>query len=518
MANKSIRMSTLRQILTLKTQGRSNKAISGLLGISRTTVVKYVGAIRSCGKPASELLKHEDSELQILLGLAEEPDLSQRLQTLHGFFPYMEKELKRVGVTRQLLWHSYKQEYPDGYNYSQFCYHFQQWGQSKDAVMHFEHKAGDKLFVDYAGKKLKIRSWVHDREQELEVFVAVLGASQYTYVEVSESQQSEDFITSVQNALHYLGGVPQAIVTDNLKAAVTKSSRYEPKLNETFEDLANHYGMAVLPTRAYKPRDKALVEGAVKIVYQRIHAVIRDMTFHSIESLNERIRELLDGHNNRLFQGRAHSRKDLFEQIDQPVLNPLPSERYEIKHYAWVKVQKNGHVRLGEDKHYYSVPYRYIGRKVKLCYTLRNVEVISKGERIALHKRVRVFYTYTTIADHLSSQHNFVAGWKPELFLDWALGIGKPTLELIRAVLDKRVHPEQAYKSCQGILSFAKKYGSGRLNRACERALLYHCISYRCIKDILEKGLDQLEDDPAGEEQGSHIPDHENIRGKDAFK
>lgn len=517
MANKIIRMSTLRQILTLKNQGRSNKSISEVVGLSRTTVVKYVQLIGASGLTVAELLKLRDGELSDLLGLAGTAPPKERLKALYKFFPYMEKELKRVGVTRQLLWHEYKQKHPDGYNYSQFCHHFQQWGLPGQAVMHFDHKAGDKLFVDYAGKKLKIQDWVSGQERELEVFVALLGASQYTYVEVSESQQSEDFIASVQNALAFLGGVPRAIVTDNLKSAVTQSSRYEPQLNETFEDLANHYGMAVLPARAYRPRDKALVEGAVKIAYQRIHAVIRNMTFHSVEALNEQIHTLLADHNQRLFQGRDHSRRDLFEQLDQPVLGPLPCERYEIKHYGWVKVQQNGHVRLGEDKHYYSVPYRYIGQKVKLCYTRRNVEIIAGGQRIALHKRDRTFHTYSTVSEHLSSQHNFVAGWKPETFLEWAAGIGDPVLELIEAVLDKSVHPEQAYKSCAGILSFAKKFGPKRLNLAAQRALDYHCISYRCVKDILQKGLDRLNDDPVEAEQ-SHIPDHDNIRGKDAFK
>lgn len=351
---------------------------------------------------------------------------------------------------------------------------------------------------------------------EVEVFVAVLGASQYSYVEATLSQRKEDFLGSVENAFHYFGGVPAAVVPDNLKSAVTRSSRYEPTLNQTFEDFASHYGTAVLPTRAYKPRDKSLVEGAVRIVYSRIFAPLRDRVFFSLADLNEAIAELLTVYNELRFQGRDHSRRDLFDQVEKATLNPLAVERYQIKHYARAKVQKNSHIRLPENGRYFSVPYRYIGERVKVIYTRAQVEIYFQGKRISFHKRVPSRSVYTSNPDHLPSSHNFVADWHPRKFLSWASGIGEPTHELIRQVFLSKIHPEQAYKSSAGILGFARTYGKPRLNQACERALQYGSYSYITIKNILQKGLDK----PS--EQGPHgqatTPDHKNIRGKDYYK
>jgi transposase len=299
-----------------------------------------------------------------------------------------------------------------------------------------------------------------------------------------------------------------------LKSAVTKSSKYEPVLNETFADFAEHYGTTILPARAYRPRDKALVENAVRISYSRIYARVRDKAYCSLEELNVAIRAALEDHNNALLKGRDYSRRQQFEEIERSALMPLPPLRYEMKQHLFATVMKNGHVSLGPDKHYYSVPYRFIGRKVKLLYSRHSVEVYYNYERIALHKRTKSAYHYTTDKDHLASTHRFVSDWSPERFISWAESIHEDVKLYILKVLDRRQHPEQAYKSCIGILGFARKAGNERLVKACQRALGYGIYNYKTIQNILERGLDS---DEPGESDQSQMPSHDNIRGEDYY-
>jgi transposase len=378
-----------------------------------------------------------------------------------------------------------------------------------------EHKAGDKLYVDYTGSKLAITDRESGEIKEVEVFVAVLGASQYTYVEASMSQKQEDFISSVEHALIYFGGVPRAIVPDNLKSAVTKASKYEPFLNQVFEDFSLHYETTILPARPNKPRDKSLVEGGVKIVYNRIFSALRNEVFFSIQELNMRIHELLVLYNQIPFQGRECSRESLFKEIDQPCLKALPVERYILKKYALATVLKSSHVMLSEDKHYYSVHYKYLGEKVKLIYNASTVEIYHKTERIAFHQRHAKPNGYTTIREHMPSKHNFVTDWNPEYFLNWATNTGTATHAVIEQLLNGRQHPEQAYKSCIGILNLAKKFGKERLNNACERALYFQCCNYGSIKNILDKGID-LSPPPTTTQYS--IPFHDNIRGQQYYQ
>ena len=275
--------------------------------------------------------------------------------------------------------------------------------------MHFDHKAGDKLFVDFAGKRLSLVDEVTGEVKPVEFFVAVLGCSQLTYAQAVLSQRKEDFITALQNALYYLGGVPQAIVPDNLKAAVTQADRYEPRINETLSDFALHYQTTILPARSGKPRDKTLVEGAVNILYRRVYAPLRNRVFYRLDDLNAAFRELIDAHNRMQLQGRAHSRRLLFEEREQAHLMSLPATSYHIKHYIGARVQKNGQVLLAPDKHYYSVPYRYIGQRVRLIYTQSSVEVYHQHQRVAVHQRLQGHYHYSTIREHLPSTHQWVS-------------------------------------------------------------------------------------------------------------
>jgi transposase len=414
-----------------------------------------------------------------------------------------------------LLWEEYRKTHPDGYGLSQFKNYFAGWKAQVNPSMRIEHKAGDKMYVDFAGDKLSIVDKQTGEIQQVEVFVAILGASQLTYVEAVMTQQKEDFIAACEGALHYYGGVPAAIVPDNLKSAVIKSSKYEPVLNETFADFADHYGTTILPARAHRPKDKALVENAVRIVYTRIYAKLRTAQHFTLDELNKAILIALEEHNQAMLSGRNYSRRQQFEEVERPALAPLPPLRYELKKQLFATVMKNGHVSLSADKHYYSVPYRYIGKKVKLMYSRSTVEIYYNYERIAIHKRTKSAYNYTTEKDHMASAHKFVSEWTPERFLSWASGIHEDVHLYILKILNRKQHPEQAYKSCVGILSFAKNVGHERLIKACQRALGYGIYNYKTIQTILEKNLDKCE-----AEEGNQIemPLHENIRGEEYYQ
>lgn len=506
-------MHLLRQILLLQQQQKSIRDIARSLGLARNTVRGY---LRLLPEGATDRL-HQLSDQQLDSLIQNRQPLTPPntgLVLLQQRFASMARELTRPGVTRYGLWLEYKAQHPDGYQYTQFCHYYRLWCQRQQTSMHLEHKAGDKLFVDFAGKRLILTDPASGEQKAVEFFVAILGCSQLTYAQVVHSQRTEDFIIALQNALHYFRGVPAAIVPDNLKAAVTQSDRYEPQLNETLADFALHYGTTILPARSRKPRDKSLVEGAVNILYRRVYAPLRNQTFQRLEELNAAIRPLLDTHNQMCMQGRSHSRRDLFDESEQMQLRPLPATPYLIKYYAGSRVQKNSHVLLAEDKHYYSVPYRYIGQRVRLIYTATSIEIYHQHQRIAIHQRLQGRYHYSTLREHLPAAHQWVSDWSPEYFLSWAGRVGPQTQRAVDAILTSRAHPEQAYKSCQGVLSLEKKVGKERLERACERALCYGSISYRVIRSILERGLDTLPESVAV----SPVTAHENIRGATAYQ
>lgn len=517
MANKTISMLKLRQLFKLKNEGRSNREVGRMLCVHRETVRHYVNKAIQLGLSFSLLSGSEEADIGDLLGDMPAPKVNdeQRKEELQGYFPVVHKELSRVGVDRHAMWESYKQAFPQGYTYAHFCREYKRWCSWQEASGRMEHKAGDKLYMDFAGKKLAIYDRQTGQPHPVEVFVALLGFSQYTYVEGVASQKREPFIRSVENTFYYLGGVPRAIVPDNLKSAVYRGNKYEPELNEAFERFALHYGTTILPTRPGKPKDKALVEGAVKLVYKRIYAPLRDRIFYSLEELNTAIRELLIRYNDRKLTDLPDSRRSLLEEVERKELLPLPTDRYELCEYTWALVYKNGYIMLGADKHYYSVPYTLIGQKVKVVYNSVQVEIFYHLKRVALHRRSYSPKGYTTITDHLASTHRFVTEWSAERFMGWAGSIGSKTRELISQVIDSRPHPEQAYKSCMGILHLAKKVGNTRLEAACERALHYQNYSYKTILKILQAGLDQ---EPIQMEIDYRIGSHENIRGKSYYQ
>lgn len=520
MANTTISMNKIRQILRLYDQGKPKLTIAAYVDVSRTTVKKYLAAFDSCGFTYKEVDALDDKSLEELFGRIDDKPraVSLRMQTLLNCFPRVERELKRTGVTRYLLWEDYIREFPNGFKYTQFCSYFKQWQAKVNPTMHRTHKVGDKLFVDFAGEKLSYTDKETGEVIETEVFVAILGASQLTYVEAVMSQQKEDFIAACENTLHYMGGVPSAIVPDNLKAAVTRSHRYEPTLNQTFEDFAQHYDTCVLPARAYKPRDKALVEGAVRIMYTRVYVPIRQKIWYSLAELNTAIREHLENHNNQLLKGRTYSRRMQFEEIERKELKPLPVDRFELKQHFYAKVNKDSHILLGPDKHYYSVPVRLLGKKVKILYDSSIVEIFSNFERIAVHKRSKVPHDYTTNNNHLSNLHRYSAERTPEMFLDRAASIHEDVRMLIETIVSSSRHEDQKIKTCEAILGLEKKFGQERLAGACRRAMDFgvDVKIFKTIQSILENNLDGHRDSVFAQELS--MPAHKNIRGEEYYK
>ena len=515
MANQPIKMSKLRQVFKLHCQGQSKLRISTITGLSRNTVTKYIHHFTALKTTWEEIARLSDMDLDDLFCKSPEVVPSDKLLTMHKYFAESSKRLGQRGMTLLHLWVDYIVKHPDGYSRTGFYHHYSVWKQKAKPSMHMEHKAGDKIFVDFAGEKLKIVDPDTGEIKSVEVFVAILGASQLMYVEAIETQRVEDFIGCCENALHYFGGAPSAIVPDNLKSAVIKTNRYEPKLNENFEAFADHYGMSVLPARAYKPKDKALVEGAVKISYNSIYTHLPSEIATSIEELNTQIRLLLDKKNDAIFKGGNYSRRQQFEEMEKATLQTLPERRFELRHSTVVTVWKNGHICLTADKHYYSVPYGYISKKVRVLYSKSVIEVFYKYERIALHKRIRSPHNYTTDPLHFATQHQIISEWNPDYFLQQARNIGPEVEFFLSQVFLKKQHPEQAYKSCQGILSYAKRVGHDRLIRACKRAHEYGLYHFKAIENIINKGLDLYDNE---QEPSLPMPDHDNIRGEQYYK
>lgn len=515
MAGTTIIMSKLKQIIRLRNNGLSLSATAEAVNLARNTVKKYLRLIEVKGLKHEHLLEVDDAILDALLS-DPEPEDKARADSLALLFPYIEKELLRTGVNRWVLWGEYRMLHSDGYSYSQFCDHYSKWKATKSGSFHQEYQPGEKIFIDYTGKKLSVVDAETGEVEEAEVYAAILGYSQYTYVEAVPSQKKEDLILGTENTFHFLGGVPRVIIPDNLKSAVTVADKYEAEINAAFQDFANHYGTCVLPARSRKPRDKAHVEKIVSVIYSRIFAPLRNQVFYTLSSLNHAIRELLDIHNKQPFQGRDESRLQLFEQYERQALLPLPEERYEIRVFKEVKVMQNGYVQISEDKHSYSVPYRFIGLKVKLIYSLTKVSVFYKKERIAFHIRLRK-YGYTTTPEHLSSTNKFVSEWNPDRFITWAGAIAPVVRDFIVRILDSASYPETAYRSCVGILSFEKKFGRERLIKAVERAVYFGAFNYTMVKKILNTGMDQITFGDDIVEQGT-LPFHENIRGPEHYQ
>lgn len=520
MANHSTPMFLIRRLIELRLKGHSKRSIARHLSLARKTVDKYVQELESHFPDLSELSDWSEENLYQFLHPQTEPCFNLPGAILHpelyASFADFEKKLSKVGMNRRLLWQQYVLAYQGKGTplaYGQFCYHYHLYSKTQKVSLHMSYKAGEKLFVDFAGTKLTVTLGGVCRE--LEVFVATLPCSGMCYVEALPSQKLPYFLSALANALTFFGGVPQAIVPDNLKSAVTKANRYEPHINESLQSFASHYQTIIDPARSRKPTDKALVEKSIGILYSRLYVPLAEADFASLQALNAAIKTHLDVHNKSLLQGRDFSRAERFLEIEKATLLPLPDRIFTYKQYNHAKVSRNSHVLLPEDKHHYSVPYRYVGEKVKLISDTDTVEVYYHSTRIALHRRNTLRYGYTTCKEHLPASHQYLMNWSVEYFQHEAQKIGPQTLLAVECLLNKSAYKGQAYKSCAGILSLKKKYSEQRLEQACKRAVLFTAISYQHIKSILEKELDQLEEHLLVDS----LPIiHENIRGAPAYQ
>jgi transposase len=514
MATERIHMRQARQILRLKWQLQfSNRKAAKSVGVSAASVANVVRRAN-----ASALATFADVELlsedELALRLYPDGTSSEASQSRIEFdCAWIHRERSRPGVTLELLHHEYLAQHPDGYQYTAFCDRYRAFLKRRDLVMRQPHIAGDKMFVDYSGKKPSIVDAQTGEVIEVELFIAVLGASSYTFAEASLTQQVHDFIGSHAHAFEFFAGVPRAIVLDNLKSAVIKANYYEPDLQRSYEHMALHYGTAVLPARPYKPRDKAKVEVAVQVAQRWILARLRNRVFHSLAALNEAIRICLDDMNHRVMRDYGKSRAELFESLGRGALLPLPADRFEITEWKKAKVNIDYHVAFGE--RLYSVPHRYVGEEVWICAARTSVEVQLRGRRIAAHARYGATQ-HSTVAEHMPSSHRAHAQWTPSRILSWASQLGPATHAFCAAILADRPHPEQGFRSCLGILRLAKEYGDARVENACARCFVVGARSYRSVESVLKRKLDAVVEAHETPSTETHI-EHENVRGADYF-
>lgn len=511
MPQARLSMRKIEEILRLKYEvGLTHREIAQSCAVSASTVSEYVTHAKAAGLswPLPEGLSGE--ELDALLFPNEKKATGRQITAPD--WAEVHKERRRKSVTLSLLWVEYRQAHPDGYSYSQFCHHYRQWRKQLKPMMRQPHRAGEKLFIDYAGQTMTVVDPETGERKEAQIFVAVLGASNYTYAEAHTSQTLPDWIGAHVRALAYLGGVPEVLVPDNLKAGVKSPHLYEPDINPTYQEFARYYGVAVVPARSKKPKDKAKAEVGVQVVERWILARLRDRTFFSLTELNQAIRELLSELNNRPMKHLGQSRRELFAELDQPVLKRLPQQPYEFARWKKARVHIDYHVEL--DKHFYSVPYPLKGKEVDIRATETTVEIFHNRQRRASHPRRHAPGRHSTQREHMPPAHQIMADWSPERFQRWAGQIGPQTADLITAVLASRRHPQQAYRTCLGILGLAKRYSQARLEAACGRALPAGIRSYKGLHNILKNKLDQLQQEPAPE---TSLPPHANIRGQNYY-
>nr|WP_010925673.1 IS21 family transposase [Microscilla sp. PRE1]AAK62881.1 MS159, putative transposase [Microscilla sp. PRE1] len=511
--SKTLDPMDLKQIIRLHLDGLSNRKIGETLGISRNTVKRYLQLFNGSEYELSDLLTFDQAVLREQFSVKTTID-NDRFNELMVYLEHAHQQRSHPGFTFQYHYQEYRVNSSHPYSYTQFMAHYRAKYAREKGSMKLDHKAGHEMFVDFTGKKLSVVDKQTGEIKGVEVFVATLPCSQYTYVEACNSQKRVDFLTCLANALEFFGGVPKAIVSDNLKSAVTKASKYEADINRSLKEFALHYSCAINPTRSYSPQDKALVENAVHLVYQRIFYPIRQMTFFSLGELNVEIKKYLITYNDLLFQRKQASRKELYQSLDRGYLKPLPDNRYQLKDYRSAKVQKMGYIYFSPDKTYYSVPYRYIGSQTQIHYTQDWVEVYYNYQRIASHHRNPVKGAYVTNKSHLSSTHKAYSEWSPEFFRKKASRHGDEVESFMKGLFTNTDYPEINYKRANGILQMANDYGSDRLNKACKRACELGEYKYNLVKNILANKQEGLElDFDQLNNQTTHIPKHANIRG-----
>jgi transposase len=518
MSNNLVTMQNVRSILQLLQRGFSGRRISRDLLLSRNTVKLYVDRFNTCAFSLEQLQQMDDAGLHaIAYADAKQLQADPRTGDFKSRISYFLTELKRTGVTKQLLWEEYKRDNSAGYEYSQFCELFARYRKIDEATMHFTHPPANVMMVDFAGDNLTYVNKASGEVISCPVFVAVLPYSGYSFAIALPNATQPNVIKALNLCLEYFGGVPLSVKCDNMKTAVSKSCRYEPVFTDTLIQWSLHNNTTLLAARVRKPRDKAPVENEVKLVYQRIYAPLRNRIFFSLAELNVYIVEQLKEHHQRPFQKKDYSRYECFIKHEKLLLQPLLSDKYFIRHVAKAKVQRNYHITLGEDWHHYSVPFSFIGKTVNAIYDTDTVEIYYEHKRIALHTRSYKPHDFTTIKEHMPESHQRYSeqkGWTAAYFLEQAEKIGPSAHLYIQGVLKARRFTEQTYNACLGIMRLVKSYTPVRVEAACKRALTGQCYSYTTINNILINNLDTLKPEQLFL---FNLPGHNNLRGPEAY-
>jgi transposase len=507
MPGERVSMRKIREVLRLRfAQGLSQRAIGVSLGLSTGAVNSYLGRARMVGLNWPVAGEFSDAELETLL-YPPPPELAAERRPVPDW-AVVHRELRRPNVTLALLWEEYRGGIggQDGFGYSWYCDLYREWAKRLKPTLRQAHTAGERVFVDFSGRTMEVIDGSTGEIRRAEIFVGVLGASSYTFAAAAWSQSLPDWIALHVTMLAFMGGVPRQIVSDNLRAGITRACFYEPLVNRTYADMASHYGTAIIPARPYKPRDKAKVEVGVQVVQRWILARLRNQSFFSLAELNQAIRELVDNLNDRLMRGWGTTRRALYEQLDQPALGPLPPAPYEYADWKLCRVNLDYHVEI--EKHFYSVPFRLLREQVDARLTAKTVEIFHRGKLVAVHGRSQRPYRPTTVAEHMPSSHRRYRDWTHERIQREATAIGDDTAALVEIILRSRPHPEQGFRSCIGILGLAKRYDAERLDAACARALFLGTRSYSSVAAILKNAQERKQANP---EQPSLF--HENIRG-----
>jgi len=508
MPAERLSMRKVREVLRLSWAcGLSSRQVARSCGLGRTTVGEYVRRAKGAGLcwPLPEGL--DDAQLEQRL-FPPPPGIPTEQRPI-PVWSEVHRELRRKSVTLFLLWQEYKERHREGFQYSWFCENYRAWSGKIDLVMRQTHRAGEKLFVDYAGQTVAVVNQRSGEIREAQIFVATLGASNYSYAEATWTQTLPDWIGSHVRAFAYFTAVTEIVVPDNLKSAITEPHLYEPDSNATYLKMAEHYGVAVIPARRGKPRDKAKVEAGVLLVERWILARLRNRTFFSLAELNQAIAEQLEELNRRPFQKLPGCRREAFEQVDRPAMRPLPVEPYE---YAeWPKARVNIDYHVEADKHYYSVPHQLVGKQLDVRITLRTVECFHKNNRVASHLRSFEKGRHTTVCAHMPKAHREYAQWTPERLVRWAGKAGPATAAVVEAIMARRPHPQQGFRACLGIMRLGKTYSQERLEAACRRARALETYGYRSIESILKNDLDKRPL-PTPEPAAPRI-EHDNVRG-----
>jgi len=481
-------MRHIREVLRLKwVGGLSDRKIAQSLRMSRPTVAEYVRRAQAAGLSWPLPTSLDDLALERRLFATTHTTPTPRCPPPD--WPQVHRELRHKGVTLFLLWQEYKAVTPEGVQYSQFCAAYRQWAGTLDLVMRQYHRAGEKLFVDYAGQTIPVVNPPTGEVHDAAIFIAVLGASNYTFAEATWSQSLPNWIGSHIRAFEAFGGVPQVIVPDNLRAAVSRAHRYEPELNRTYADLAQYYGFAVLPARVARPRDKAKVEVGVQRVERWMLARLRHQTFFTRVEVHTAITALRAALNARPFKKLPGSRQSVFESLDRPALQPLPTQPYEYAEWKLVRVNIDYHVEV--DGHYYSVPYSLVRQQLEVRLSAQVVEIFSKGQRGASHQRSPHKGRHSTVAAHMPTAHRDYAAWTPQRLIRWAANTGEATAQVVETILLARPHPQQGFRACLGLMRLGKRSGEDRLEAACRRALTLGACSYKSIESMLKHDLDR---------------------------